>query len=153
MAKTKIEWMWDKLYTIDDIVRYEFANCGYSENVIKRVIKTLKKSEADKRQIVEYVEDVEKEKLFNNIDDVIAYLQRLKSQGYTNLDERWSGYEDNYIVACKNDIENNEEFFKRICKNAYTLARTYSDEEEEKKKIQSEINKKQKEIEELKKKL
>lgn len=39
------------------------------------------------------------------------------------------------------------------CKEAHTLADTYSDEEAEKKKIQAEIKKKQKEIEELKKKL
>lgn len=151
MAKT--EWIWDELYTIDDIVRFEFENCGYSEHVLKRVIETLKKNEADKRQIVEHAEYVEKERLFNNIDDVITYLQTLKSQGYTNLEERWSGYEDNYIVACKNEIEINEEFYKRICKEAHTLADTYSDEEAEKKKIQAEIKKKQKEIEELKKKL
>lgn len=149
----KIKWMWDELHTINDIVRYEFENCGYSEHVLKRVIETLKKNAADKRQIVEHADDVEKERLFNNIDDVIAYLQSLKSQGYTNLDERWSGYEDNYIVACKNEIETNEDFFKRICKEAHTLAETYSNEESKKKKIQAEIKKKQKEIEELKKKL
>ena len=149
----KIKWMWDELHTINDIVRYEFENCGYSEHVLKRVIETLKKNTADKRQIVEHIEDVEKERLFNNIDDVIVYLQTLKSQGYTNLEERWSGYEDNYIVACKNEIETNEEFFKRICKEAHTLAETYSRQETEKKKIQAEIKKKQKEIEELKKKL
>ena len=151
MAKT--EWIWDELFTIDDIVRYEFEGCGYSEHVLKRVIETLKKNEADKRQIVEHVEDIEKERLFNNIDDVIAYLETLKSQGYTNLEERWCGYEDNYIVACKNEIETIEEFFKRIHKNAHTLVEKYSDEENEKKKIQAEIKKKQKEIEELKKKL
>ena len=151
MAKT--EWIWDELYTIDDIVRFEFENCGYSEYVLKRVIDTLKKNGADKRQIVEHADDVEKERLFNNIDDVITYLQTLKSQGYTNLEERWAGYEDNYIVACKNEIEINEEFYKRICKDAHTLAETYSDEEAEKKKIQAEIKKKQKDIEELKKKL
>lgn len=151
MAKT--EWIWDELYTIDDIVRYEFEYCGYSEHVLKRVIETLKKNEADKRKIAEHTEDVEKEKLFNNIDDAIAYLQTLKSQGYTNLEERWSGYEDNYIVAWKNEIETNEEFFKRICKEARTLANTYSNEESKKKQIQAEIKKKQKEIEELKKKL
>lgn len=149
----KIKWMWDELHTINDIVRYEFENCGYSEHVLKRVIETLKKNAADKRQIVEHADDVEKERLFNNIDDVIAYLQSLKSQGYTNLDERWSGYEDNYIVACKNEIETNEDFFKRICKEAHILAETYSNEESKKKKIQAEIKKKQKEIEELKKKL
>lgn len=151
MAKT--EWIWDELYTIDDIVRYEFENCGYSEHVLKRVIETLKKNAADKRQIVEHVEDVEKERLFNNIDDAIEYLETLKSRGYKNLDERWSGYEDNYIVAWKNEIETNEEFFKRICKEAHTLAETYSNDEYKKKKIQAEIKKKQKEIDELKKKL
>ena len=86
MAKT--EWIWDELYTIDDIVKYEFENCGYSEHVLKRVIETLKKNEADKRQIAKHVEHIDKEKLFNNIDNVIAYLQTLKSQGYTNLEER-----------------------------------------------------------------
>lgn len=151
MAKT--EWIWDELYTIDDIVRYEFENCGYSEHVLKRVIETLKKNEADKRKIATHVDDVEKERLFNNIDDAIEYLETLKSRGYTNLEERWSGYEDNYIVAWKNEIETNEEFFGRICKEARTLAETYSNEETEKKKIQAEIKKKQKEIEELKKKL
>ena len=151
MAKT--EWIWDELYTIDDIVKYEFEYCGYSDNVIKRVIETLKKNEADKRKIANHTKDVEKERLFNNIDDAIAYLQTLKSQGYIDLEERWSGYETNYIVACKNEIETNEEFFKRICKEGHTLADTYSDEETEKKKIQAEIKKKQKEIKELKKKL
>ena len=151
MAKT--EWIWDELYTIDDIVRYEFENCGYSEHVLKRVIETLKKNEADKREIVTHVDDVEKERLFNNIDDAIEYLETLKSRGYTNLEERWSGYEDNYIVAWKNELETNEEFFKRICKEANTLAERYSNENAEKKKIQAEIKKKQKEIEELKKKL
>ncbi len=150
---SKTEWIWDELYTIDDIVKYEFEYCGYSENVIERVIETLKKNEADKRKNTDHTKDVEKERLFNNIDDVIVYLQTLKSQGYTNLEERWSGYEDNYIVAWKNELETNEEFFKRICKEAHTLAETYSRQETEKKKIQAEIKKKQKEIEELKKKL
>ena len=151
MAKT--EWIWNELYTIDDIVRYEFEDCGYSDHILKRVIETLKKNEADKRKIANHTKDVEKERLFNNIDDVIVYLQTLKSQGYTNLEERWSGYEDNYIVAWKNELETNEEFFKRICKEAHTLAERYSNENAEKKKIQAEIKKKQKEIEELKKKL
>ena len=133
MAKT--EWIWDELYTIDDIVRYEFEDWGYSEHVLKRVIETLKKNEADKRQIAKHVEHIDKEKLFNNIDNVIAYLQTLKSQGYTNLEERWSGYEDNYIVAWKNEFETNEEFYKRICKKAHTLAEAYSNEEAKKKKI------------------
>ena len=149
----KIKWMWDELHTIDDIIRYEFENCGYSEHVLKRVIETLKKNEADKRQIVEHVKAVENYKLFNNIDYAIEYLQSLKSQGYTTLDERWSGYETNYFVACKNEIETNEEFFKRICKEGHTLAKTYSDEETKKKKIRAEIKEKQKEIDELKKKL
>lgn len=45
---------------------------------------------------------IDSDKLFApNIDDTINYLLELKKDGWTEIDEEWSGYETNYFVACK----------------------------------------------------
>ena len=59
--------------------------------------------------------DVDEDMLFTDIDSVIKYLNTLKKEGYTNIEQKWSSYEDNYFVATKIEKETDEEMYERFC--------------------------------------
>lgn len=63
---------------------------------------------------VKRTKEISKEDLFGNIDDVISFLTSLKKDGYDEIDEKWSGYEDNYFQAEKYTKETDEELYSRI---------------------------------------
>lgn len=59
--------------------------------------------------------DIDEKMLFTDIDSVIKFLNSLKKDGYTNIEQKWSGYEDNYFVATKIEKETDEEMYERFC--------------------------------------
>lgn len=66
------------------------------------------------RKMVEHTCDVDKNDLFGDIDKSIALLKKLKEKGYTSIEERWCGYEDNFYEAVKKELETDEEYLRRI---------------------------------------
>ena len=82
--------------------------------------------------------DIDTDKLFDvTIDEAIKYLQSLPKDAI--LEERWSGYEDNYFVASKYVEEGDESMSSRI----FLAFRDYL----EKRNERLEEHKKQKRIE------
>lgn len=77
-------------------------------NIIKRDASVFERMDKER----EY--DVDKNMLFTDIDSVIKYLNTLKKEGYTNIEQKWSGYEDNYFVATKTEKETDDEMYMRF---------------------------------------
>ena len=69
--------------------------------------------------------NADKDKLFDkNVQDVIDYLSSYKDYTFR---QRWSGYESNYFVFSKQEMETEEEVFERlydIVNNKYCEALT-----------------------------
>lgn len=71
----------------------------------------------EKQLIQVATEDVEKEDLFGDINDVISSLTKIRNK-YKNGEhievvEDWSGYEDNYFEIRVTRLETDEECLKR----------------------------------------
>lgn len=101
------------------------------------------------RLMVEHTCDVDKDDLFDGIDKSIVFLKKLKEKGYTRIEERWSGYECNYFVAVKKELETDEEYYHRIA----TLVAEESEAIERREAQRSAAKKRIKELEDELKKL
>lgn len=99
-----------------------------------------------KRQIVEHTCDIDKHDLFGNIDGVIEYLKSLKTQGYTIVEERWSGYENNYFVGIKKEEETDEEYYKRLGEMVTEYSEEIAKREEEEMKKKKRIKELEEEL-------
>lgn len=106
----------------------------YFDKAFNEALKTCQE-----RKIVEHTETIDSTKLFCKIDDAVEYLKSLKSNGYTEIEERWSGYEDNYFVAIKMETETDYEYYRRFAKEvnriAYNLYNTDKETKERNRKI------------------
>lgn len=103
------------------------------------------------RQIVEHTCDVEKDALFVGIDKAIDCLKKLKEEGYTSIEERWCGYEDNYIVAIKMELETDEEYYRRIASLVSGASKTIERREAQRRTAEKRINELEDEIRRIKK--
>lgn len=120
-------------------------------DLIDRVWKKYKETNTIKKETVEHQSShLNKGKLFaDSIDETIAYLQSLKEEGYQYIDERWSGYEDNYFIAAKEELETDDEFVRRIGTDLNLEVRFEKVRQMEIRNRQEEIERKKKEIQEL----
>ena len=83
------------------------------EKKINQWINEIPTYEFKPRTITEVKEEIDHENLFDRkVSDVITYLSQYKD--YT-LEERWSGYEDNYFVFSTQRPETSNEIATRIC--------------------------------------
>lgn len=67
-----------------------------------------------KRYKVNREYNIDAKSLFTDIDTAIEYLNELKRRGYTSIEEKWSGYEDNYFVAIMEEEESDDEYYRRL---------------------------------------
>ena len=90
--------------------------------------------------------DLDYDSLFNtDIDSIINYLEKIKSlypSRELNIEEKWSGYEDNYFVVTYEREETDSEYECRIQKEkeAEERERKRMEREIERKRISDEIN-------------
>lgn len=95
---------------------------------------------------------INSDKLFApTIDKSIKYLQELKNEGYTQIEEKWSGYEDNYFVASRYIMESKNDYKYRISKLIIEYVVSIQRQEEEINKKRTELEAKKKELERLEK--
>ena len=74
-----------------------------------------KKINLDRIMIEKESDCLDEDKLFaDTIDETLAYINSLKKEGWTSIEQKWSGYEDNYFVACKTVLEDDDDYAKRI---------------------------------------
>ena len=103
------------------------------------------------RLMVNHGKVLDKDKLFNSIGKMIKLLTSLKEEGYETISEMWSGYETNYFVADKRELETDEEYASRIYGVINREIGCIKDEAEEKEKKLKEIRRLESEILKLKK--
>ena len=85
------------------------------------------------------------------IKTLITFLQKKLSEGFTTVGERWSGYEDNYFVLCKDEMETVEDIVERLHSPISHNIATLMEEEYKKAQNRKRIAELQKEIAKLKK--
>lgn len=91
------------------------------------------------------------ELLYNDIDAAIEYLEKIKSEGYTSIDDEWDSYESYGIYAYKESVETIEEAAGRIVKEyIYPKVRDMAKNEDEVLKKEAEIKRLKDEINKLK---
>lgn len=66
-----------------------------------------------KRKTVKHAQTIDKEDIFNKIENVINFLKNAQTEGWITLSEEWSGYETNYIVLSKYELEDDYEYIWR----------------------------------------
>lgn len=95
-----------KEWIADDEIKY-----------VDEAIARIEKRDANtlKRIKVNHSKELSKNILFDSIDNMIKLLQSLKAEGYTSVSQEWSGYEDNYFIADKYEMETNDEAAQRLC--------------------------------------
>lgn len=94
---------------------------------------------------------LDKELLYNDIDSAIKYLDKIKSEGYTSIDDEWDSYESYDIYAYKESVETIEETAERIFKEyIYPKVCEMEKNEDEVKKREAEIKRLKEEINKLK---
>lgn len=85
----------------------------YVDEAIARIEK--RDANALKRIKANHSKELDRDVLFNSIDNMIKLLQSLKAEGYTSVSQEWSGYEDNYFIADKYEMETDDEAARRLC--------------------------------------
>ena len=97
-----------------EVKEYLF-NDEASIEAIADVLRSLySTSDINKRNKVNREYNIDAKCLFTDIDTAIKYLNELKRRGYTSIEEKWSGYEDNYFVAIMEEEENEDEYYRRL---------------------------------------
>ena len=109
------------------------------EKKINQWINEIPTYEFNPRAITEVKEEIDRENLFDKkVSDVIAYLSQYKD--YT-LEERWSGYEDNYFVFSIQRPETLDEIATRICNIVRSSCCSFLEREEQIADIDKQIRK------------
>ena len=99
------------------------------EKKINKWIDRIHISEFNPRIITEDKGEVDKDILFNRkISDVIAFLSQYKDY---NLEERWSGYENNYFMFSIERSETSDEIIERIYDIVDSDCRAFLKQEDE----------------------
>lgn len=93
---------------------------AYKEDV-RSTFKELCKTDNLSRRKVWHSLYIEPELIFSGIDSVIYYLQELKKEGYTCLEEKWDGYSSFHINASKYEEENDDEYYSRLIDIIYQM--------------------------------
>ena len=94
----------------------------------------------------------DKELLYTDIDTAIEYLKKIKSEGYTSIDEEWDFYECYDVYAYKKGVETVEEAAHRIFKDyIYPKVRDMAKRDKEIREKEDEIKRISGEIDRLKK--
>lgn len=90
--------------------------------------------------------------LYGDIDSVIEYLKKVKSEGYVTIGTEWDSYESYDVYAYKRGVETVEEAAKRIVKEyIYPKVRDMAERDKEIRKKKEEIKRISGEIDRLKK--
>lgn len=103
------------------------------------------------KHTVNHYKWLDKRELFTSIDEMIKLLASLKKEGYESISEGWSGYEDNYFVADKYELETDREYASRVFSVVSVEIDSIKDELEEKDRKKKEIKRLEDEIRKLKK--
>ena len=99
--------LYDEYYVSD--WTYEDVICSLDEYVRCNGFKEL-----DRGKLVERRETVDEDTIFGDIDTVVENLRKLKAEGWTEILQKWYGYESNEFVTIRYEAETDEEYYERI---------------------------------------
>lgn len=102
---------------------------------------------------VQHSIEIDREKLFGNIDDTIKLLEQLKKDGFTGIEENWIGYETNEFCAYKIEDETENELEQRLFHTVQNIVLKLAEDKRRQDELKRKIADKQKELNELKKQL
>ena len=137
--------------TNDKLKKEIFCYYDGEDKFFEEAYDNVMKTHPTARRTVMHTCDVEKDDLFTNIDKAIAFLQKLKKEGYSHIEERWSGYEDNFIIAGKDELETDEEYFRRLAGLVKVESKTIEKREAIRQEARKRISELEGEIRKLKK--
>lgn len=129
-----------------------FLNNWFDKENHDVVSKILKDLDTSVKKIQHSIE-IDREKLFGNIDDTIKLLEQLKKDGFTGIEENWIGYEDNEFCAYKIEDETEDELEQRLFNIVQNTVFKLAEDKRKKDELKRKITDKQKELNELKKQL
>lgn len=106
---------------------YEYS--GITRDTVASVIdRTLSDDDYNAKNIRKEI-DISRDMLFGkSVADVCTYLKSLEAKyGKGTLEEKWSGYEENYFVYEYDSVEDKDELYSRLSRIAYVavLKETY----------------------------
>lgn len=99
---------------IGDMLSYGYL--GITRDIVVSVIdRTLSDDDYNARSIRKEI-DISRDMLFGKtVADVCTYLKSLEAKyGKGTLEEKWSGYEDNYFVYEYDSVEDKDEIYSRL---------------------------------------
>ena len=134
----------------NEILPYFYENLNISD--VEKIINKIPEIEY-KPQVVQREIDVDTDRLFDKVSDVINYLSSYKD---CIVRECWEGYEDNYFVFTKDGYETDDEIIRRISKDISNECKALSEKrkkalllKEQKKELQDKIAELNKQIKSL----
>lgn len=130
----------------------EFLRTWFSDEDMNQASKILDTIDTSKQETEHSIEISERE-LFGNIDASIELLEKLKKDGYTEIEQVWIGYETNCFRANKIESETTEEWYQRLFQVVYKKITEQERRIEHNKEIKRQIKSKQDEINKLKNQL
>lgn len=145
-----------KLTQMDSELRNEFIRyrCGKDvdeRRMTERALDVLEEEGYDfKFHEVNHSRKLSEEELYTDIDSVIKLLKDLKSKGYTTLSQVYTDYDCYHTEVDKYESETKDEYFSRLRDKVCSVEWKLRDADEEKKRKQSEIDRLQKRINEIK---
>ena len=117
-------------------IKFNYINIPNKD--IFKIIDDIPQNKFKPLTITEIIKEVDKDDLFDRkVSEIITFLSQYKD--YT-LEERWSGYEDNYFTLIQERQENLDEIVNRIYNDIQSDCQEYVTKEEELKKIEKQIS-------------
>ena len=124
--------LYDEYYVSD--WTYEDVLCSLEEYARHNGFKELEKG-----KLVERRETVDERTIFGNIDTVVENLRKLKAEGWTEILQKWYGYEDNGFVAIRYEAETDEEYYERIHNDLHKYLINRKEKKQKKAETEAEI--------------
>ena len=117
-------------------IKFNYINIPNKD--IFKIIDNIPQNKFKSHTITEIIKEVDKDDLFDRkVSEIITFLSQYKD--YT-LEERWSGYEDNYFILTQERQESLDEIVNRIYNDIQSDCQEYVTKEEELKKIEKQIS-------------
>lgn len=118
--------------------KIKFNHINIPNKDIFKIIDDIPQNNFKPHTITEIIKEVDKDDLFDRkVSEIITFLSQYKD--YT-LEERWSGYIDNYFTLTQERQENLDEIVNRIYNDIQSDCQKYVTKEEELKKIEKQIS-------------
>lgn len=118
--------------------KIKFNHINIPNKDIFKIIDDIPQNKFKPHTITEIIKEIDKDDLFDRkVSEIITFLSQYKD--YT-LEERWSGYIDNYFTLTQERQENLDEIVNRIYNDIKSNCQEYVTKEEELKKIDKQIS-------------